>query len=70
MARGYAGADRWQQVKSGVKTRWNRLTDTDIEDIRGNAERLIEALQTRYGYGRHMALREITLWSRSLRARP
>lgn len=60
-------ADRWHQLKSNVKTRWNRLTDADIEGVQGNVERLIELLQARYGYGRGMALREITLWSRSLR---
>lgn len=59
-------ASRWQQVKGEVRRRWERLTVDDVEEIRGNAERLIELLQQRYGYERARAQREITAWSRSL----
>lgn len=58
---------RWQQMKNEVQRRWDLLTDADIDDVHGNAERLIDALQVRYGYGRRTALREINLWSLSLR---
>jgi hypothetical protein len=55
-------------MSAAVKARWNLLTDADIESVAGNVERLIDLLQTRYGYGRRTALREINLWSQSLRA--
>lgn len=59
---------RWQQMSTAVKARWTLLTDSDIESVAGNVERLIDLLQARYGYGRRTALREINLWSQSLRA--
>jgi hypothetical protein len=54
-------------MKNEVQRHWDLLTDADIDDVHGNAERLIDALQVRYGYGRRTALREINLWSLSLR---
>jgi len=67
MARKRNRSDRWQQVQQQVKTRWDRLSDADIAGVRGNMERLIEVLQARYGYARRDAMREINLWSQSLR---
>jgi hypothetical protein len=55
-------------MSAAVKARWNLLTVAAIESVAGNVERLIDLLQTRYGYGRRTALREINLWSQSLRA--
>jgi uncharacterized protein YjbJ (UPF0337 family) len=60
--------DRWQQLRGAAQSRWNRLTDHDIDSVHGNIERLIEALRTRYGYPRATAVREITNWSKALRA--
>lgn len=68
MAKTRRTTDRWQQMQAQVKARWALLTDADIAGVRGNVERLIDALQLRYGYGRRDALREINLWSQSLRA--
>jgi hypothetical protein len=65
-----AAASRWQQRIQDVKARWDRLTESDIINVQGNAERLIDLLQTHYGYPRRTAIREITLWSRSLRGAP
>lgn len=41
---------RWQQLKGAVRSRWGKLTDDDIERIAGNKDKLIGALQERYGY--------------------
>jgi hypothetical protein len=43
------------------------LSDADIDAVRGNADRLADALQARYGYSHGDALREILSWSQSLR---
>jgi hypothetical protein len=50
--------------------RWNRLTDRDLDQVRGNAERMVELLQARYGIERHEALAELEMWRRSLAASP
>ena len=59
--------DRWQQLRGEARARWNRLTDSDIDSVQGNIERLIDALRARYGYGRATAVHEITSWSKALR---
>jgi uncharacterized protein YjbJ (UPF0337 family) len=41
---------RWQQLKGEVRSRWGKLTDDDIEKIGGNKDKLIGAVQERYGY--------------------
>jgi uncharacterized protein YjbJ (UPF0337 family) len=41
---------KWQRLKDEVRSRWGKLTDDDIERIAGNKDKLIGALQERYGY--------------------
>jgi uncharacterized protein YjbJ (UPF0337 family) len=43
-------AGKWQQLKGEVRSRWGKLTDDDVERIAGNKDKLIGALQERYGY--------------------
>ena len=57
---------RWAALKPEVKRRWAQLTDEDIDDVKGNVERLLDLLQVRHGYNRSIAEREVALWSQSL----
>jgi uncharacterized protein YjbJ (UPF0337 family) len=41
---------KWQRLKDEVRSRWGKLTEEDIERIAGNKDKLIGALQERYGY--------------------
>ena len=59
---------RWQELRSAVRARWDKLTDADIDGVRGNSERLLDVLQARYGYTRQTAELEVTAWRRTLRA--
>lgn len=59
---------RWQERTGAVRARWSELTEDDVRSVRGNAERLIERLQHRYGMAREEALKELSAWSRSLAA--
>ena len=49
----------WSHLKSNAKMRWNKLTDTDLDQIEGNAETLVRRLQERYGYPRQLVLLEL-----------
>jgi uncharacterized protein YjbJ (UPF0337 family)/vacuolar-type H+-ATPase subunit H len=51
---------QWKQIKGEVKRKWGQLTDDDMMRIEGDYDKLIGALQTRYGYTREHAEREIT----------
>jgi uncharacterized protein YjbJ (UPF0337 family) len=50
---------KWMQLKGKVREKWGRLTDDDLDIVKGNAEQLAGKLQERYGYEREQAQREI-----------
>jgi uncharacterized protein YjbJ (UPF0337 family) len=50
---------KWLQLKGEVRRQWGKLTDDDLDQIEGNAEKMIGKLQERYGYGRMEAQREV-----------
>jgi uncharacterized protein YjbJ (UPF0337 family) len=42
-------AGNWKQCKGQVRERWGKLTDADLEVIRGKREQLVGKIQERYG---------------------
>jgi uncharacterized protein YjbJ (UPF0337 family) len=53
---------KWKQLKGEVKRRWGMLTDDEIDEIDGNAEKLAGIVQERYGKSRDAAQREVREW--------
>ena len=51
---------QWAQFKGKVKEQWGKLTDDDLTAINGKREVLLGKLQTRYGYAKDRAERELT----------
>jgi len=49
---------KWTQMKGGIRSKWGKLTDDDVDQIQGDAEKFIGKLQERYGYGREQAEKE------------
>ena len=49
---------QWHQIKGEVKTQWGKLTDSDLEQIEGQSEKLIGKIQERYGYAKDRAEEE------------
>ena len=58
--------DRWARMMNAARNRWDKLTDADLQSVRGNAERLVAVLQARYGFARDEALRELGAWRLTL----
>ena len=50
---------RWNQIKGDIRSRWGKLTDNDMMEIQGDAEKLIGKLQERYGLKREQAERDL-----------
>jgi uncharacterized protein YjbJ (UPF0337 family) len=50
---------KWTQMKGTIRTQWGKLTDDDVNQIQGDAEKFIGKLQERYGYGREQAEKEL-----------
>ena len=53
---------KWQQMKGEARIQWGRLTDDDLDQIQGNAEKLAGKLQERYGYAKDKIRQEIDNW--------
>ncbi|MBK5253301.1 MAG: CsbD family protein [Peptostreptococcaceae bacterium] len=40
---------KWEQVKGEVQKKWGKLTDDDLDVIKGDAKKLAGKLQEKYG---------------------
>lgn len=52
-------AGQWKQLSGKAKAAWGELTDDDLTQINGNAERLAGLIQEKYGRTREEANREV-----------
>ena len=50
---------KWKQIRGQAKQWWGNLTDDDLDTIDGNLDKLVGALQERYGYAKDQAQAEI-----------
>jgi len=57
---------KWKQLKGSVRTRWGKLTDDDLELIKGQKDQLVGKIQERYGIQKDEAQRQVEEWNRTL----
>ena len=50
---------RWKQMRGDLRVWWGKLTDDDLDRIQGNRDKLLGALQEKYGYTHAQADAEI-----------
>ena len=50
---------KWQEIQGDVKKTWGRLTDDEVMVIDGESEKLVGLLQTKYGYAKEKANKEL-----------
>jgi uncharacterized protein YjbJ (UPF0337 family) len=55
-------AGQWKQIKGAVKSRWGKLTDDDLTRAEGDYDKIVGAIQERYGYARERAQQEFDEW--------
>jgi uncharacterized protein YjbJ (UPF0337 family) len=60
-------AGGWKQVQGQVRTQWGKLTDDDLEMIKGQREVLAGKIQERYGIAKEDANRQIDEWANKLK---
>ncbi|MDQ3098772.1 MAG: CsbD family protein [bacterium] len=46
---------KWNEVKADARIHWGKLTDSDMEQIAGNKDKLVGKLQQTYGWTRAKA---------------
>ena len=49
---------KWHEMKGKIKETFGKLTDDDMLQIQGSTDRIVGALQARYGYGKEQAQQE------------
>jgi len=50
---------KWNQLKGEMRHRWGKLSEDDLNEVKGDAEKFIGKLQERYGYARDRARKEM-----------
>ncbi|KTD21093.1 CsbD family protein [Legionella londiniensis] len=45
----------WEEIKGQLREFWGKLTNDDLQEIKGNHEQLIGKLQKHYGYTKEEA---------------
>lgn len=49
----------WHQLRGQIKMWWNKLTDTDLDEINGSYDILVSVLMEKYGYTTQRAEEEV-----------
>ena len=58
-------AGNWKQFRGEVRQQWGKLTDDDLEQARGERDKLVGRIQERYGIAKDEASRQIDEWERN-----
>ena len=57
----------WMQLKGAARQKWAELTDDELQDARGDREKLIGLVQEKYGKARSEAEAEVDEWHARLK---
>lgn len=50
---------KWEQLKGNVQKKWGKLTNDDLDVIKGNTKELVGKLQERYGISKEEAEKQL-----------
>ena len=53
---------KWKELKGSAKKQWGKLTDDDLDVIKGKKDELIGRLQQRYGVQKEEAKKQADQW--------
>ena len=52
----------WKQFRGKVQEQWGKLTNDDLDVVKGKREDLVGRIQQRYGIAREEADRQVNEW--------
>jgi uncharacterized protein YjbJ (UPF0337 family) len=58
---------KWKQYKGEAKEKWGKLTDDDLNVIRGRREQLVGRIQERYGIQKEIAEKQADEFVKALK---
>jgi uncharacterized protein YjbJ (UPF0337 family) len=53
---------KWEQLKGEVLVKWGKLTNDDLDQVKGQRDKLVGKLRERYGLERDQAERDVDNW--------
>lgn len=53
----------WKQFTGNARQKWGKLTDSDVEEAKGNRDILVGKVQERYGVAKDEAERQVDDWA-------
>ncbi len=53
---------KWNVLKGTLRSRWGKLTDDDVDEVKGNSEILVGKLQQRYGHAKEQVQKDVNAW--------
>jgi uncharacterized protein YjbJ (UPF0337 family) len=56
----------WDQFKGKLRSKWGKLTDDDLENIKGKKDLLFGKLKERYALEKDKAEKEVDSWLKML----
>lgn len=59
---------KWKQYKGQLRTKWGKLTDSDLDVIEGNRQQLVGKVQEYYGLTKEAAETQIDEFVRNLQS--
>ena len=60
----------WNELKTHVQQKWNRISDNDLTQLNGHSDELVTILRLHYGFARVQAGIEIQKWLNDLNRDP
>ena len=60
---------KWERIKGEVRKHWGKLTDDDIEQVKGKRENLLAKIQERYGDTKEAAAQQLAALEQRLENR-
>lgn len=52
----------WKQLKGHAREKWGKLTDDDLDEIKGRQQILVGKIQERYGSKVEEAKKQVEAW--------
>jgi len=53
---------KWKQLKGSFKQKWGKFTDDDFTRFQGNRDKIVGALQEKYGQSKEQAQKDYDEW--------
>lgn len=57
----------WKDLKGKARVQWAKLSDDELERVKGNREQLEAAVQRRYGLAKEEAAKQVDQWAHKLK---